>query len=270
MSTAQDDRVLPFTRVLAWIIVPVLVLAFAVLWPVPTHTERRFAWHIEPTMTPMVLASAYLGGAYFFARAGLSRAWHTVKGGFPPVATFASLLGIATIIHWNKFIHTAPAFWLWAALYFTTPFLVVYAFVSNRHTEPPLAHDERLISVGSARVVAAVGALALVTGLFLFVVPSVAISVWPWALTPLTAQVMGAVFCLGLAGIGAVAERRWSSARILLQVGIVMLALMVVSGIRGRSELLFGRPLTWAFVIGLPLLLVALVIWYVAMDRRRD
>jgi hypothetical protein len=78
------------------------------------------------------------------------------------------------------------------------------------------------------------------------------------------------VFCLGLAGIGAVAERRWSSARILLQVGIVMLALMVVSGIRGRSELLFGRPLTWAFVIGLPLLLVALVIWYVAMDRRRD
>ena len=43
------------------------------------------------------------------------------------------------------------------------------------------------------------------TGLFLFLVPSAAISVWPWALTPLTARVMGAVFCLGLAGIGAVA-----------------------------------------------------------------
>ena len=116
-----------------------------------------------------------------------------------------------------------------------------------------------MIPVESARVVAAVGALALMTGLFLFLVPSVAISVWPWRLTPLTARVMGAVFCLGLAGIGAVADRRWSSARILLQVGIVMLALMVVSGVRARSELLFGRPLTWAFVIGLPLLLVVLV-----------
>lgn len=270
MTAARDDRVLPFTRVLAWIIVPVLVVAFVVLWPVPTHTERRFAWHIEPTMTPMVLASAYLGGAYFFARAGLSRSWHTVKGGFPPVATFASLLGIATILHWDKFIHTSPAFWLWAGLYFTTPFLVGYAFVSNRRTEPSPPGDERLIPPTAAGVLAGVGVLALVTGLFLFVVPSVAIRVWPWMLTPLTARVMGAVFCLGLAGIGALVDRRWSSARIPLQVGIVMLVLLVVSGVRAHSEFQFGRPLTWAFVIGFPLLLIVLVIFYIAMERRRD
>lgn len=269
MTVPRDDRVLAFTRVVAWFIAPVLVLAFALLWPVPSDTERRFAWHITPTLTPMVLASAYLGGAYFFVRAGTTRSWHTVKGGLPPVTTFATLLGIATIVHWDKFLHSSPAFWVWAALYFAAPFFVGYAYLANRRHDLPGADGDLSIPVMAARVIAGVGVLALATGLFLFVFPSAAISIWPWALTPLTARVVGAVFCLGMAGIGALADRRWSSARVLVQVGIAMLVLIVVSGIRAHADLLTGRPLTWTFVIGMPLLLVVMAIWYVSMERRR-
>jgi hypothetical protein len=64
------------------------------------------------------------GGAYFFLRAGSARSRQTIKAGFPPVTAFATLLGVATILPWNKFLHPHVAFWLWAALYFTTPFLV--------------------------------------------------------------------------------------------------------------------------------------------------
>src|SRR5215831_15730564 len=91
----DDDRVLPLTRAVAYVIVPFLVVAFAVLYPVPTDTQQLFAWHIVPTLTPMILGSAYLGGAYFFLRAGMASAWSTVKGGFVAVGVFASLLGIA-------------------------------------------------------------------------------------------------------------------------------------------------------------------------------
>ena len=50
---------------------PFLVVAFAVLYPWPGDTDRLFAWHIRPTMTAMVLGSAYLGGAWFFVHAAL-------------------------------------------------------------------------------------------------------------------------------------------------------------------------------------------------------
>ena len=50
-------------------------------------------------MTPMILASVYLGGANFFLRAATARQWHTVKSGFVPVGTFATLTGVATILH---------------------------------------------------------------------------------------------------------------------------------------------------------------------------
>ena len=117
--SAHDDRVLASTRVLAAVIVPFLLVAFVLLYIFPGETKRLFAWTITPTMTPMMLAAAYLGGAYFFIRVLRERRWHVVRPGFLAVAVFASLLGIATIIHWGKFNHQHVTFWLWVALYFT-------------------------------------------------------------------------------------------------------------------------------------------------------
>lgn len=123
-GSVRDDRVLPVTRWLSVAIIPFLVVAFAVLYPFPHDTGRLFAWPVRPTLTPMILASVYLGGAYLFLRAAMAAQWHTVKGGFVPVGTFATLMGVATILHWDKFTHSHVAFWLWAGLYFTTPLLV--------------------------------------------------------------------------------------------------------------------------------------------------
>ena len=78
-------------------------------------------------MTPMVLASAYLGGCYFFVRVLRERRWASVKSGFLAVALFAALLGVATILHWDRFNHGHVAFWLWVGLYLTAPFLVIAA-----------------------------------------------------------------------------------------------------------------------------------------------
>ncbi len=265
----RNDRIEPLTRAVSYAIAPFLIVAFAVLYPWPTDTGRLFAWHIVPTMTAMVLGSAYLGGAYFFVRAARSSAWHTVKAGFLPVATFASLMGIATIIHWNKFLHTHVAFWLWVLLYFTTPFLIVWVYLRNRRTDPPATADDRLLPAVTARTIGAIGALALAMGLFLFLAPAAAIRIWPWHLTPLTARVLGAVFCLGLAGIGALLDRRWTSARLPFQVAAIMLILMIVAGLRAHAEFDAQNALTWVFAAGFAGLTVSIMMVYVRMERSR-
>ena len=53
------------------------------------------------------------------------------------MALFATLLGVATVVHWDRFNHGHVAFWLWAGLYFTAPFLVVAAWLANRRYAPP-------------------------------------------------------------------------------------------------------------------------------------
>jgi hypothetical protein len=261
MATAPgdtDDRVRTLTRVVALAIVPFLVVAFAVLYPVPTDTGRLFAWPIRPTFTAMMLGGVYLGGAYFFVRAATAKRWHTVAGGFVPVGTFASLMGVATILHWGKFTHTNVAFWTWAALYFTTPFLIFYVWW--RQPRAPGTGPEMPVAV--ARVIAAVGVLAGLTSLFLFLLPGAAVAVWPWTLTPLTARVLGAILSLATAGLGALVDRRWSSARILFEVAAVMLALILVAAVRARAEFAAGNPLNWVFAAGFAGLLAGIAILY--------
>jgi hypothetical protein len=150
-----QDRVLPGTRVLSLVIIPFLLVAFVLLyfWPSADDTARLFAWRIVPDFTAMVLGSVYLGGAYFFLRAVRATQWHTVGGGFIPVGLFASLMGIATITHWDKFIHTNVAFWLWAALYFTTPFLVFVMWSLNRRQQSARTADDVLIPHGIALLI---------------------------------------------------------------------------------------------------------------------
>jgi len=261
----RDDRVLSATRWLSAAIIPFLIVAFAVLYPFPHDTGRLFAWPVKPTMTPMILASVYLGGAYFFFRAATARQWHTVKGGFVPVGTFATLMGMATILHWDKFTHSHVAFWLWAGLYFTTPFLIFGVWWANRRRDVPGTSVELLIPVRVSRVIAVLGGLSGLTALFLFLLPGRAAAVWPWMLTPLTAQVMGAIFALGIAGLGAPVDRRWSSAQILLQVAALMLALILVAGVRASSELDLSNAMTWLIGAGFAAVLAAIAATYARM-----
>jgi hypothetical protein len=61
----RDDHVLVSTRLIAMVTIPFLLGAFVILYCFPRHSARLFAWPIKPTMTSMMVASAYLGGAYF-------------------------------------------------------------------------------------------------------------------------------------------------------------------------------------------------------------
>jgi hypothetical protein len=265
---SRDDRILPSTRVVAAFIMPFLIVAFVVLYPRPSDVGRLFAWAIKPTISPMILGSVYIGGAYFFFRVLRASQWHTVAGGFLPVGTFASLMGITTIVHWNRFIHDRLAFWLWAGLYFTTPVIVFAVFARNHKHYKTDADGEVLMPQLVALIIGVGGACAVLMSAFLYLLPQHAIDIWPWKLTPLTARMLSAIFALGLAGLGAFRERRWSAAKILLQVAGIMLALILVAGIRAHTEFDNSRPLTWMFAIGFGATVVAGVALYVRMESR--
>ncbi|MGA7206005.1 MAG: hypothetical protein WBX27_15380 [Specibacter sp.] len=264
-----DDRILPYSRVISAIIIPFLLAAFILLYLFPANTAQTFAWTIKPTMTPMVLASAYLGGAYFFTRVLLvEKRWHAVKIGFLAVALFATILGIATILHWDRFNHSHVTFWTWAALYFTTPFLIMGAWLANRGREAPQLPRDRMLGPVVRRVIVLTGLLAMLTGLSMLLAPAVVIPIWPWALTPLTCRVVGAVLALGSAGFWVLNDSRWTTFKLMLQVEMLMIVLILIAAARARSEFDPGRPLTWLFGAGMVAVLFGSARLYFVMERR--
>ena len=263
----RDDAVLAVTRALSAFIVPFLVVAFVVLYGFPGDTGRLFAWKIAPPMTPMTLGAVYLGGAYFFVRAFRATEWHTVKAGFVAVGTFASLMGVATIVHWDRFNHRHVAFWLWAGLYFTTPFLVWGVWAANRRRATAAGPDDVVLPPAARLVMGATGGLAVTAGLFLFLAPHRAIDVWPWALTPLTSRVLGAIFMLGIAGLGALSDARWSAARLMLQVQAFMLTLILLAAARAHADFDTSNAMTWLLLGGFVAALVSAVALSATMGR---
>ena len=265
----KDDRVFLTTRVLAAIIVPILTIAFGMLYLLPSRSGELFAWPIRPTMTAMMLGAAYLGGAYFFIRVIQAQQWHTVALGLLPVSAFAGYLGIATIIHWDKFTPGHISFILWAILYFTLPFVLAYVWFENRRTDPfePDLHFPQL-PMAMRIFFGSVGLLLMVVSLLLLLVPETMIPTWPWSLSPLTARVMAAMFVLpGLVGVKIALDARWSAARIILQAQIGSILLILLAILIARSDFNWSRPVAWTFAGGMVLLCVGLVTIYAYMER---
>ena len=266
----RDDAIRPYTRVVAAIVLPFLVVAWVLLYLLPNDTDTLFAWTIVPSLTAMLLAAAYAGGVWFFVSVLRAKRWHRVKYGFPAVLVFAALLAAATLLHWDRFHFGHVSFVTWATLYFTTPVLVAVAIMLNWRADPSAA-DERdyRIPLAPRVMVAGVGAVSLVCGLVIFVAPGIVAGVWAWELTPLTARVVGAVLTLpGVVNLWLLADSRWSAFRSIFQAQIASLVFITAALVLARGDLATSGLAAPAFVLGIAVSLVGFTAFYLWCERR--
>ena len=225
---ARDDRILTLTRAVAILVIPFLVVAFGLLYVRPELAVDLFAWPIRPQLTGMLLGSAYLGGVVFFASLLASRAWHRVALGIPPVATFASLLLITTVIHRDLFSFDRVAGWTWTLIYIVAPPLVIAAWWLNHRRDPGRGPSDATVPQPVVRLLVIVGIGAMSLAVLLYLAPEILIGVWPWKLTPLSARVIAPMLCLpGIVAIGIALDRRRSAIRVPLVAQAVAIVAML-------------------------------------------
>lgn len=269
-APSRDDRILLFTRVVAAVVTAILVTAWIVLYLWPEQTERRFAWTVAPTMTPMLMGAGYGSAALFWARVTAGRRWHTLGVGFLPTTLFTWMLLVATLLHWDRFHHGTGVFRLWLWVYLVTPGAVPAVWAWNRRRDPgvPDASDPPFPKPVVAALIAS-GVVMMAIAAWLFLIPSSAFGVWPWALTPLTARTVAAFVALpGVAWLAIAEDGRWSATKAVVETLALGLVLLLIAVARAWEEFDTSRPLTWAYVGGLVSTLAALAVWYGWMDRR--
>ncbi len=245
-----DDQIRPETRVAIVPVIAVLFAAFVTLYGWPDQTQQLFAWTIRPSITPLVMGSGYLAGGYALAHLYTRAKWHEVAFAFPAIEAFTLAMAGATVLHWDRFNHAHPWFWVWVVVYAVSPVLVLAVWLRNR------AADSRLPDPSEADLPPAVRSTFLVAGIveagvtaLLYLAPGVAAQVWPWALTPLTSRVLGGWFLLSAVTLIVLSrERRWSGARIAVRASVLFAGLQLIGIVRAWNDFDAANPLTWAYV----------------------
>ncbi len=268
MEVPQDDRVLKTTRAVSAVIVPVLTAAFVILFLFPGQTATLWGWTIRSRMSCMFMGGGYLAGALFFLRAARTNEWHRLGPGIVATTVFATLLGVATFLHWPEFNHGHVSFWAWTALYVTTPLLLPVLYRNNRRFDPgtPTAEDVP-IPAWVRTSLTVLGALQLLFALTLFVRPSVFQEHWPWTLTTLSARSLAAFAAFpSVAYLAFAFEPRWSALRWPFETAIAGLILVGLGAARSTGDFRSGAW-AWAWGVGLAAGLAYLVSVRLAMGR---
>ena len=273
-GTVRDDRVFPEIRVIAAIIVLVLIAAFIILYFLPDRTGDLFAWPIKPNMTPMLMGAGYISGGWFFLRAIFAPRWHWFGNGFLAISTFVWFMGLATFLHFDKFTPGHISFYAWLFLYVVTPFLIPFLWYRNRVTDPGTPDPgDVVVPATIRRLDGVVGVGMLLIAVVLFLLPffgTDVLKIWPWTVTPLTMRVIGGWFALpGVVGLVLSREPRWSGWRIMIESQVIALALILVAAVLNWNLFNTSNPLTWVFMAGISLLLLAVIALYGFMEMRR-
>ena len=266
----RDDRIMPFTRIVAVAVIAILVLAWIVLFLFPADTAHRFAWTIDSRMTVMLMGAGYGSAIYFFVRVLTERRWHRVTLGFIPTTVFTWMMLGATLLHWDRFRHGSAPFLLWFWVYLLTPILVPAVWLLNRSHDPGTLEEPDAFLPGWVRVAMMVAGIAMAgIAAWLYLAPASAASAWPWPLTPLTARAVAAFVALPAAAwLAIAADGRWSASRVMLTTIAIGLGLLLVAVARAWSEFDPTNPLRLVYVGGLVGTLAAIGVLSLWMRER--
>jgi hypothetical protein len=102
----------------------------------------------------------------------------------------------------------------------------------------------------------------------MFISPQSLIPVWPWALSPLTARIMGGWFgLLGVGGFYAGQDNRWSAWRVPLQSITFWGILILIGAFMNPQDFTNG---VWnPFTIGTATVILLLTAFQIGMEFRR-
>ena len=181
-----------------WLFAGLAAVAGFLLFPLAEETDRFFSWTIEPPLTAAFMGAAYWAAFVLIGWAARAASWEVARPTLVPVTAIAVLLLVATLIHLDKFDLDSLFGWFWLIVYCAVPpvlAVLVWAQLRRPAPPPPPAHPIpaplRAALVLQALVMGGVGCV-------MYIEPSTAGDLWPWALTPLTARAVSA-FLIGFA-----------------------------------------------------------------------
>ncbi|MDX1415476.1 MAG: hypothetical protein R3293_14880 [Candidatus Promineifilaceae bacterium] len=272
--TVESDRILPFTRAVAWALIPFLLAAFIYFYFGASQGREWFSGEKLGPLSAAFIIAGYLSAAYFLLRVGLgprrhqvhlgagylasssytaqgsAQRWHAVHAGFPPAILLLLSSFLAVMSQSGAFDSNSVSYLIWMGLALVGAVLLFAAWLINRRRDPRQADfGERLVPNGIRVLAAIIGGLLVVFSAAAWIWPAAMTAVWPWRLTLLGAKLIAGWYAaLGVGLLSLAADRRWSSWLIPLQSAAISFVLLLLALLRYQDNLSSSGLVNWTMI----------------------
>ena len=257
--TSQSVAAPPVSKGMIWLTRAITALAVVVgplLYVLPDRTDTLFAWTINPPITAAFLGATYCTALAIDLLAARERIWARVRVVYPSLLIFVVLTLVATLLHLDKFHFNSPGTiarvtaWAWLVVYILVPVATLVLLVSQMRSAGPDNLRGTALPSWLRALLGVQGLVMLAVGVPLFVAPGVVAPAWPWTLTPLTAQAVGAwLVGFGIAAAHSAWENAWERTYITFAASLVFGTLQLAVLVRFVGSVQWTSPSAWLYVL---------------------
>ena len=191
-KTTQGIRILLY-------IASFLVLSVGVsLFLFSEMTDVYFSWTINPPLTAAFLGAGYLASFLLEFISAREKIWAKARPAVPGVWAFTFLTLIVTLIHWERFHFDNPVWitragtWVWLGIYISVPIAMgIFWAIQTRQPGGDPPRKAPLPSLIRLTLILQ-GAIMFFFGGAMLLLPEMTLPLWPWKLSALTSQAIGA------------------------------------------------------------------------------
>lgn len=255
MSDSPKPMLVGMQRMLAVASILVLIIGLR-LMVFSEETEIYFPWTISVPLTSAFMGAAYFAAFFLEMMASRHKAWSSGRIAVPAVLLFTVLTLIVTLVHLDRFhlgsqyqLVTQVITWFWLFIYVSVPIIMgTLYFLQIRKPGDDLPRTHPMPAI--VRVIFVIYTLILaLLGIGLLVAPDSVRSIWPWALTPLTARIIGAwMIGLGTLTGHTVIENDWKRVLPVMPTLAVGAALEIVMAYRYSAAVDWSAPSSAVYI----------------------
>jgi hypothetical protein len=221
----------------------------------PEHVDKGMPWLI-PALHARFIGAIYLSAPILLGASMLARHYFEVRIGVFIIAIWTGALFVISLFYLSELDFNRTLVKVWVGTYLLYPLIGLWLTWIHRNVRDESVSPNIPSWIRNYFFVQ--GIIITILALALLLIPELMISVWPWKITYMLAQIYsGPIVAYGIGSIMLSRQRTMSEVRI-VTLGIFVLAIgALVASIIHRALFTLSNPATWIWFGGF--ILIALV-----------
>jgi|RhiMetdeSRZDD1v2_1073273.scaffolds.fasta_scaffold03381_18 hypothetical protein len=223
---------------------------------IPDKVDKAIPWLVPP-LHARFLGAMYLSGTTFMIGGILSQYYGEVKVMIRVILIWTGMLFVVSLFYLSEFDYSRTQVWIWFGAYMIYPLIALWLMWKDRTLDDTLTGSGFPAWIRTYLFVQ--GMVVAVLALVLLLAPELMVSVWPWKITRLLAQIYSAPFlAYGLSSLMISRLRTWAEIRVVVTATFVFALGVLLASLIHRALFSPDNLSTWLWFGGFLLVTVML------------